>query len=177
MTEESLFKDNELVLSLSAAGALTTSDWHVDRYFGSDHGLGGTIGAEYFFAKYFGVGADFSGFSVDDRRVGSEKFVGNFLVDLRLRYPIGSFAPYVALRGGPLFNGGNKSLKEPSGTIGKKIRFEILEHDVKLDAEAAVGTEFRLTKNWGIFAEAAFDKVDRPQSNFVSFRSGLNFAF
>ncbi len=68
-------------------------------------------------------------------------------------------------------------MTEPSGTIGKKVRFEIAEHDVKLNAEAGIGVEYRISPRIGFVSEIAFDKIDRPQANYGTARVGINLAF
>lgn len=181
------YANNEFNISLLGAGMWTFTDYLNDRYFGVDHALGGTLAANYFFAKYFGAGVSFSGYDVRNlstpARVATSndqrRFVGDLLVNATFRYPIGTspFAPYVRVGAGPIFNGGNQQLTEPDGSAGRVLRFEKVEHDVKLVAEGAVGAEYRLNKTFGILAEAAFDKIDRPHSNFMTIRTGVNVAF
>jgi hypothetical protein len=186
-TPASLYADSEFNISLMGSGMWTFTDYLNDRYFGVDHAFGGTLDANYFFKKYFGVGIGFSGYDVRNistpARVAtsndSRRFVGDLLVNTTLRYPIGTspFAPYIRGGLGPIFNGGNQQLVEPDGTPGKQIRFELVEHDVKMVAEGAVGVEFRINKTFGILTECAFDKIDRPHSNFMTIRAGVNVAF
>ena len=181
-SSDSLFRDTEFDVSLLGTGIFTQTAASSDRYFGADHAFGGTLNAKFFFAKYFGTGLSVSGFDV--RNVlgpnfgNGHRFVGDFLPTLTFRYPIGNFAPYVFAGVGTIFNGGNRSLKEPSnGSFGRKIRFEVAEHDAQVLSEAGIGVEYRLNKNIGFITEAVFDKVARPQSNFGGMRAGVNIAF
>jgi hypothetical protein len=183
----SLYRDSEFNVSLFGVGSWTKSASTSDRYFGVDHAFGGALSGKYFFAKYFGIGIDLAGYDVKNvstpARVATSsdarRFVGDSLVSATFRYPIGTsaFAPYVRLGAGSIFNGGNRQLTEPSGTIGKKLRFELAEHDAKMIGEGAVGLEYRLNQTFGIITEGAFDKVDRPHSNFGTLKAGVNVAF
>lgn len=168
------YRAGEFNVSASFNGLFTQTPYLSDRYYGVDHAWGGSLGAAYFFTKYIGAGLNFDGYRVTSTGTG---FIGDLVPRLILRYPIGQFAPYGFVGAGMIFNGGNPSLSEPSCTVGCTLRFERVEHDVKLDAQAGAGIEFRLTRNWGIFAEGQFEKIDRPQSNAYSFKSGVRFAF
>jgi hypothetical protein len=177
----SYFKAGEFDLSLGGVGSWTKTEHRFDRYFGADHAFGGTLAAKYFFTENIGAALNFSGYDVRANPLSktdkSRRFVGNLPLEVIFRYPIGSFAPYAFAGAGPIFNGGNSTLIEPSGTIGKKIKFELTEHDVKLLGEGGLGVEYRLTPNWGIFTEGSFGKIDRPHSNFFTTRTGVSFAF
>jgi hypothetical protein len=178
---------NEFNISLLGSGSWTITNFENDRYFGVDHTYGGTLAANYFFAKYFGVGLSFSGDYVRNlstpARVATSndqrRFVGDLLANVTLRYPIGTspFSPYVRVGAGAIFNGGNKQLQSPDGSIGQQIRFAAVQHDAQMIGEGALGIEYRITHNIGIISEASFDKVTRPQSNFLTGRVGVNVAF
>ena len=183
-TTTQYFKANEWNASLMASGSWTQSAANLDRYFGTDHSFGGTLAGKYFLNNNIGLGLSLSGYDVKNVAPskfnvgpGDRRFIGDSLLTVTYRYPMGQFAPYVFAGGGFVFNGGNSVVKEPTGTPGKILRFEKAEHDVKLLGEVGAGLEYRLSQNWGILAEAAFDKIDRPQSNSFQLRTGINFAF
>ncbi len=168
-------------LSVFGDGLWTLSSSVTDRYFRTDKAFGGSALGQYFFTPNIGVGVGFSGYAVKNSlgpAFGSDRrFVGDAVLAVTYRYPIGSFAPYVRLGLGGIFNGGNKSVTEPSGTVGKVLRFEIAEHDAKLLAQPAVGVEYKLSPSISFFGEGLFDKVDRPHSNAVGARAGIGYSF
>jgi hypothetical protein len=193
-TPAAYFKAGEFDFNLGGLGSYTQTDYKNDRYFGLDHAFGGTLNALYYPWLNFGGGISFSGYDARNSNsiqtgflgqklpgallaTGTSGFVGDVLVRLVARYPIGQIAPYAFLSGGAIFNGGNSTVTTPSGTIGKKVEANLISHDVKMLGEAGAGVEYRFTPNFGAFAEGAFDKIDRPQSNFWSIRSGLTVAF
>jgi hypothetical protein len=168
-------------LAVFGDGLWTTSNSSIDRYFRTDKAFGGSALGTYFFTPNLGAGIGFGGYAVKNTigpGFGSDRrFVGDAVLSLTYRYPIGAFAPYVRLAGGGIFNGGNKSVKEPTGTPGKLIKFEIAEHDAKLLAQPAAGVEFKFSPAMSIFAEGIFNKIDRPHSNSVGARAGVGYSF
>ena len=151
-----------------------------------DHAFGGTLDGKYFVSNNFAFGISFSGYDVKNIAPNrfnvnptARRFIGSFLPTVTYRYPLnGNFAPYAFAGAGMIFNGGNSIYTEPSsGSAGQALRFEKVEHDVKLDVESGIGVEYRFSKTFGVFSEAAFDKVDRPHSNFATFRSGVTISF
>jgi hypothetical protein len=168
-------------LSVFGDGLWTLSNSSTDRYFRTDKAFGGSALGTYFFTPNFGAGIGFGGYAVKNTlgpAFGSDRrFVGDALLSVTYRYPIGSFAPYARIGLGGIFNGGNKAVKEPTGTPGKLLKFEIAEHDAKLLAQPAVGVEYKLSPAFSIFAEGTFDKVDRPHSNAAGARAGVGYSF
>jgi hypothetical protein len=187
------FRANEWDVTAFGTGVWTQTAAKQDRYLGVDHAFGGTLDGKYFFSKYFGAGLSFTGLAINNSTsletgffgepipqlpaAGNTGFVGNILAKAVARYPIGQFAPYGFVGIGAIFNGGNTELTAPNGLTGNQVKFQAIEHDVKMIIEPGIGLEYRLTKNIGIVAEGAFDKIDRPQSNAWTIRSGLNVAF
>lgn len=176
----------EFQISLWGDGVWTQTVAHQDRYFGTDHAFGGSVKVKYFFDRYFGIGLEGGGYDVRNTLGpnfgGSHRFVGDALASFTARYPINNFlngalAPYASIGVGGVFNGGNKTLIEPSATVGKLIKFEQVEHDAKLMLQPVVGVEYRFTKNWGVFTEGFFSKITRPQSNTFGGRVGVGYAF
>src|ERR1700726_1665365 len=108
-----LFKASELDVYLAGAGSWTKTAYKLDRYFGVDHAFGGSVGANYFITNNLGIGFDFTGYDVKNlskANDSSRRLVGDILTRVTFRYPIGSFAPYVFVGAGAVFNGGNSSL-------------------------------------------------------------------
>ncbi len=181
------YNNTEFNVSLLGTGLWTQTTSYNDRYFGVDHAFGGTLAANYFFMKYFGVGISGSGYDVKNvstpARVATSndqrRFVGNALLNVTFRYPIGTtpFAPYARIGAGGLFNGGNSMLHEPNCSAECTLLFEKVDHDAKGMEEGAIGVEYRINHTFGIITEGAFDKVNRPHSNFATIRAGVNVAF
>lgn len=113
-------------------------EWQIDTatvgtagtYGGTSfEGLGGNLGVNYFFSKYFGIGVDNSVGS--ERRTGLTGFDGlqaydTLQADLLARYPICSWnlAPYAMLGGGAHW--GNASQGE--GNVGGGIEYRALKN-------------------------------------------------
>jgi hypothetical protein len=142
--EESCFGDTEFQLDIF--GSYTDN-----RGEGYEDGLGGGIAANFFFARYIGIGVD--GNIYDGDVNGVWDFSGRLIV----RYPIemGSFciAPY-AFGGGGLRTDG------------------ILEGTW----HAGGGLEWRATRNIGIFGEGRYTWADE-QEDAAQARLGVRFVF
>src|SRR2546423_571560 len=52
------YANNEWEVSLWGAYAFTGENWRNDRYIEADHAWGGGVDVKYFFARYFGIGAE-----------------------------------------------------------------------------------------------------------------------
>ena len=91
------YANQEWNASLWGTYAFTGNDWPDDRYLAVDHMWGGGADIKYFFARYFGIGAEGYGLNARDT-------VGSALGTLTLRYPIpcSRFAPYIYAGGGVL---------------------------------------------------------------------------
>lgn len=121
-----------------------------DLWDSADSGVwGGGIGANYFFTRYVGVGADVS------MHADGGKFIDNTSGNVILRLPIdaASLAPYVF--GG--FGGNFDPETEWEGHVG-------------------VGLEFRLNPKTGIFMDGRVGWADKTE-DFAQVRSGLRLAF
>ncbi len=139
------YADNEWNINLALAYAFTgtefapnpslidliqsSSEGHTvygtfDHYLADDHAWGGSVDVKYFFARYFGVGIQgsgfngrFSGFDIESRPLDdflflqkntTQRFVGSVLGTFTLRYPVpcSRFAPYAWGGIGAIFGGG-----------------------------------------------------------------------
>lgn len=142
------FRDTEFQLDAFGAGAF---------YRQGRPGFGGGLGANFFFAKYFGIGVeeDLVGRNSTGSAGGT---VWSTLGSLYLRYPICSWnlAPYAMVGGGAAY--------------GSQTRGHGLGH-------VGAGLEYRVTPNIGLFTDGRFlySSVEPKGSALV--RTGLRFAF
>ena len=150
------FRAQEWQVDMSTVGTLTT-------YGGQNReGLGGNLGINYFFSKYFGVGIDNSVGS--ERNQGQTGFSGlqafdSVQADLIARYPICAWnlAPYAMLGGGAAWGG--------TGSQG--------------DGNVGGGLEYRVTRNVGMFVDCRWlygNNSSKSLSQAMP-RVGLRFAF
>lgn len=147
-TETLLFRDNETSVDLFGSYTDTMS-------FGRfKDGFGGGLGANHFFTKYVGLGIDAYAWNGDRPRDGVTAAVSGSLI---LRYPIEKLhlAPYI-------FGG-------VGGLFTKSTGPQMGEH-------AGLGLEYRFTKNWGAFADARYEFVNRD-NNYILPRVGVRFTF
>jgi hypothetical protein len=164
------YANQEWNASVWGTYAFTGNDWPDDRYLAVDHAWGGGGDFKFFFARYFGIGAE--GFGLNARDT-----VGAALGTLTLRYPVPStrFAPYVYIGGGALFNG---SEIENHGEEDDSGFFRTLHSaDAKAVGQFGGGLEIRLTPHIGLFHDFNWNVVDGHDNNFGMVRTGINFAF
>lgn len=111
--------------------------------------LGAGAGINYFFTRYFGVGAD----AYSENTTGA--FIDSAEANLILRIPLGQtpFAPYVFAGGGHTFD-----------TVRTSF------------GQAGAGLEARFTRNVGVFVDARGVAPDRTKYYGVA-RLGMRFAF
>lgn len=149
--EDCRFRANEWQVDLSTVG-------QVGVYSNTGkQGLGGNLGINYFFSKYFGVGFDNS--------VGGQRNAGlsglngmqgyyNLQGDLLARYPICSWnlSPYIMVGGGGLWG----PYSQGDGNVGG-------------------GLEYRFNQNVGVFADCRW--LFGTGLSMALPRVGLRFAF
>ncbi|CAN5751276.1 hypothetical protein BH11VER1_BH11VER1_34170 [soil metagenome] len=118
---------------LSVFGTYATPD----ADYGS--GWGGGLGADYFFTKYVGIGADAMWIAVSHETNNSDLTVGNYLVNAKFRLPFQAttgicIAPYVTAGVG--FFDTDKTSAEWLGRLGVGVeaRFDAL-HGVGIFGE------------------------------------------
>ncbi len=137
--------------SLDTFGSYKRGSKNVGDVFDEpEHGVwGGGVGANYFFTRYVGVGADVT------MHADGGKFIDSTSGNLILRLPIErmSLAPYVF------------------GGIGGN--FDPTEEWL---AQAGVGLEFRLNPITGIFADGRYIWPDKS-ADYSLIRAGLRFVF
>jgi hypothetical protein len=139
-----VFRDTEFQIDAFGAGAFAK---------GRTPGWGGGLGANFFFARYFGIGVEQSMFGHKGTYTDWAT-IGNFF----LRYPICSLnlAPYAMIGGGGIYAKNMKGIG--LGHIGG-------------------GLEFRITDNIGLFGDARWMYSGVEPKSGVLARTGLRFAF
>ncbi len=142
---ELCFRDHEF--SLDVFGSFTNGA----RDYRYDDGFGGGIGANYFFTRYIGLGADGNVYD------GGVHGVWSGTASLIVRFPVElgqtCFAPYV-------FGGGG--VRSDGHTVGT-------EH-------AGAGVEFRATPRIGIFGDGRYTWAEDRRDAITS-RVGIRFVF
>ncbi|HMJ05952.1 MAG TPA: outer membrane beta-barrel protein [Chthoniobacterales bacterium] len=182
----SWYADNEWNVTISGVYAPTTNNWEDDRYLGVDHAWGGAIDAKYFFRRYFGVGVQGFGLSLDQddeffRNLGDDDshddFAGGVLGTFTFRYPIpcSRFAPYAWVGGGAVFGGGTDSFahRNRANFLGDRRG----EDDARLMAQYGAGFEVRFTPHIGWTNDISYNHLEGGENDFLQVRTGLNFAF
>jgi len=140
-------------LSIDAFGSASMGKYSIEHISGSrvshDTRLGGGLGVNYFFNRYFGLGADAY---LEDTK-GS--FIDSTSVNLIARLPIGQsgFAPYA-------FGGGGYQFDMARVWFG----------------QFGAGMEYRFTRNIGAFIDARLVVPDET-GDYGLARLGLRFAF
>ena len=147
------FSDTEIQVDIF--GAYGVTEGGQGGPIRGDHGFGGGVGLNYFFARYFGVGAE--GYALDTRGKGAAAVGGNVF----FRYPIDSIclAPYVYVGGDAMF--GNEDYAE---------------------AHAGAGLEYRVIPNkLGLFVDGRFsylgDRGGVEDIHFALVRAGVRWVF
>ena len=156
------YANQEWNASVWGTYAFTGNDWGDDRYLAVDHAWGGGADIKFFFARYFGIGAE--GFLL-----GARDTVGTALGTLTFRYPIpcSRLAPYVYVGGGAIFN------EEDQSDFFRTIH----DADAKAVGQFGGGIEIRLTPHMGIIHDFNWNVIDGRDNNFGMVRTGITFAF
>ncbi|MBA2242775.1 MAG: autotransporter outer membrane beta-barrel domain-containing protein [Chthoniobacterales bacterium] len=182
------YADNEFNVSISGVYAPTANEYREDTYLGVDHGWGAAIDAKFFFRRYFGVGIQGFGLSINNSRNDfldqfdddeNNDFAGGVLGTFTFRYPIPCtrFAPYGWAGVGAIFGGGNGNrlvfddddIDFPTDNRG--------EDDARLMAQYGLGFEVRFTPHLGLLNDVSYNHLEGGFNDFWQVRTGLNFAF
>ena len=147
-----LFRANELSLDLFgtvAVGEHTLKHLSANRVR-EDGELGLGVGLNFFFLRFLGIGAE--AYSTDVNHI----FVENASANLIVRFPIepAHLAPYIYGGGGYQWEPGEEWFVQFGG-----------------------GLDVRITRNWGLFADARYVIPEHGGNNFGIFRGGLRFVF
>jgi len=143
---DQLFRANEFDVDAFVAGA-------AGKFSGKNYnGVGGGLGATYFFTRYFGIGVDDTLGGLNGNGHTYDNLQGNLIA----RLPIESLhlAPY-AIAGGGATWGANKA--QGNGNVG-------------------AGVEYRFNRLVGIFVDSRYIYGSSGLSESLS-RAGLRFAF
>ena len=143
------FRDTEFQLDAFGAGAF---------YNQGRPGFGGGLGANFFFARYLGIGVEQDLVGRSGSGGSSGGTVWSTLGNAYLRYPICSLnlAPYAMVGGGAGY--GNKISGHGLGHVG-------------------AGLEYRATSHVGIFTDARYLYSNVEPKGGALVRIGLRYAF
>lgn len=171
-TQPSLYRAGELQIDAFGAYGITSSG---NTELLDDDTAGGGIGFNYFFSRWFGIGAEGSLFDTDGDILGTAS------VNLFLRAPIGEsgFAFYGFGGAGVTFNADDLDSDDFSDARDRLEDDDDARDsdDVLFIAHAGVGMEYRFSPNFGIFSDARYTFVERGDSDFGLVRAGLRFVF
>lgn len=175
------YADSEWNIGVSGIYAPTNENWEDDRYLGVDHAWGGAVDIKYFFHRYFGIGVQGFGLSLNNNNNNfgafgfdnGDDFAGGVVGTFTFRYPIPCtrFAPYGWVGIGGIWGGGNTIHVNNAGVFVQN------DGDSRLMGQYGVGFETRFTPHFGWTNDVSFNQVDGHQNDFWQFRTGLNFAF
>ena len=179
------YADNEWNVGISGVYAPTTNNYRDDRYLGVDHAWGGALDVKYFFRRYFGVGIQGFGLSLDQddnpvRNLGDDDsnndFAGGVLGTFTFRYPIpcSRIAPYAWVGAGGIFGGGNNTVARGNANFLGDRRGD---DDGRFMAQYGAGFEVRFTPRIGLLNDISFNHLEGGENDFLQVRTGLNFAF
>ena len=176
------YADNEWNVGVSGIYAPTANSYLEDTYLGVDHAWGGAIDAKYFFRRYFGLGVQGFGLSLNNGRDfdgdDDRDWAGGLLGTFTFRYPIpcSRFAPYAWIGGGAIFGGDDRSFDFDDDDDLDDL-FDNDDNDGRLMAQYGVGFEVRFTQRIGLTHDVSFNHVEGGRNDFFQVRAGLNFAF
>lgn len=184
------YADNEWNVGISGVYAPTANEWEEDTFLGVDHAWGGAIDAKYFFRRYFGLGIqgfglsvngdnnnDFAGFDDDD----DGDFAGGVLGTFTFRYPIpcSRFAPFAWVGAGGIWGGNGDGFDfddfDDDDDIDDFLDGD--DNDGRFMAQYGVGFEVRFTQRIGLTNDVSYNHLEGGHNDFFQFRTGLNFAF
>lgn len=145
--QDNLFRAGEVQLDAFVAGA-------AGRFNGKNaNGVGGGLGVNYFFTRYFGIGVDDT---LGGLSIAHGSTFDNLQGNLIARYPIESWhlAPYAIAGGGATW--GN--------------------HQTQGNGNVGGGLEYRFNRTVGLFVDSRYIYGNRGLSESLN-RVGLRFAF
>lgn len=163
----SLYNARELQFDLygthSFANPMGPDDW------------GGGIGVNYFFTRYFGIGAEGQLYDTPGDTPGTAALNAIF------RYPIGEtgFAPYAYAGGGVIYNVNNLDRHDFSDAFDRFVDRDDarIDDDVLFEIHAGAGVEYRCTQNMGVFVDGRYTWTDLHDLEFSTVRAGVRFVF
>jgi hypothetical protein len=180
VVEEPLFKDREFQLGDYALYSVGNGPTHVGLFRNHAWGEGGE--ANFYFTRYLGIGAEYSGsYAVESPDTNRGRF-SNHQVDLDhvggnlfFRWPIESLhlAPYVYLGGGEDFG----DRKWASAHAGLGFEYRIFQHFLPRLFPERLG--FFVDARWSYLGDRHFpdDDQTRGNLNYATVRSGFHFTY
>lgn len=171
----SWYADNEWNIGISGLYAGNVGD-DDNAFFDNNwsDGFGGAVDVKYFFHRYWGIGVQAFGISVDRDNdfffnSDDDDFVGGALATFTFRYstPCSRFAPYLWIGVGGFFEGDNND---------NFARFNN-DNDSEFMGQFGIGGEYRFTQHFGLTTDISFNDVEGGDNDFIMVRAGLNFAF
>ena len=182
------YADNEWNVGISGVYAPTANEWEEDTYLGVVHAWGGAIDAKYFFRRYFGLGVQGFGLSINNNNNNDffdddddSDFAGGLLGTFTFRYPIpcSRFAPYFWVGGGGIWGGQDNTFDfddfDDDDDLGDF--FDDSDNDGRFMGQYGAGFEVRFTQRIGLTNDVSFNHLEGGHNDFFQFRTGLNFAF
>jgi len=148
--DTSYFKDKELQLDLFYS--FNDGVRGGDRYFNDRSG--GGLGLNYFFTRYFGVGAEGNWFKGGPSNAVLHDVSGSLIARLPLECCTLHVAPYLFVGGSEVWDGKETSL-----------------------ANVGAGMEVRLTPRFGVFADWRYGFTMGSSNNMDTTRAGVRFTF
>jgi hypothetical protein len=144
--QDNLFRANEFDIDAFVAGA--AGKFNNKNY----NGVGGGLGATYFFTRYFGIGVDDTLGGLNGNGSTYDNLQGNLIA----RLPIESWhlAPYAIAGGGATWGA----------------------HQAQGNGNVGGGLEYRFNRTVGIFVDSRYIYGNQGLSETLS-RAGLRFAF
>jgi opacity protein-like surface antigen len=176
------YADNEWNVGIWGTYAPTVNEWETDTFLGVDHGWGGGIDAKYFFRRYFGLGVQGFGLSVNRTSFNgsvinldddNSDWVGGMLGTITFRYPIpcSRFAPYAWAGVGGIWGGGDRIVFTGNNVVQED------EDNGRIMGQYGAGFEVRFTPHIGLINDVSYNHLEGGRNDFLMVRSGVNFAF
>src|SRR5436305_1145326 len=165
------YADSEWDIGVSGIYAPTKTNWENDRYLGVDHAWGGAVDIKYFFHRYFGIGVQGFGLSLNNHNssdfdgLGFDNggdFAGGVVGTFTFRYPIPCtrFAPYGWVGIGGIWGGGNTIHLNDNGVFVQD------DGNSRLMGQYGVGFETRFTPHFGWTNDVSFNQLDGHKNDF-----------
>lgn len=143
-----LYHPYEFSVDGSFVGILHEYDFNSNGLHRKNYRFGGDAGANFFFTRYIGIGAD--AYALDQN---SPSFVDTATGNLIVRFPVGPFAPYI-------FGGAGYQFERIDQIVGG----------------GGVGLEIRLVPHFGIFADARYLAAVKT-ADYGLARAGVRISF
>jgi len=136
---------------------------------------GGGLGANFFFSRYFGIGAEGQFYDTPG------DIAGTAAINAIFRYPIGEtgLAPYAYAGGGIIYNAEDIDYDDFSDAFDRFFDGDDARagDDVLIEIHAGAGIEYRCTSHMGVFVDGRYTWTDLDDFDFATVRAGVRFVF